>query len=177
MRNIYAKYFNYNYEEESPGVKNFILKEGLILKQGKEVIIGGFHKDMPMDFLREIYLALKSVLPAYLKLEENFGKLEEECTPAVKLHTEVKWKLSCITLARIFSWYIHLYEAKMQWDQKNSEGAKASLQKAVDALQDYLDARKRAEYGDFAGWYREEIKFDTEGCLSRTVKLLDRLQA
>ena len=170
--NIYAKYFNYFYEEQCPGVKNFLLKEGLILKMGREVI-WAFEKEMSLDFIKAIYAEIKSALPRYLELTEQFADLAEKCRDEVKRHTQVKWQLHCITLASIYKWYLCVVEAKLQWDQKDVSSAKISLQKACDALEAYLAARKCAEYGVFANWYREEIEFNAEKCLARTQNRLE----
>jgi hypothetical protein len=169
--NVYEKYFNYFYEEESPGIKNFVLKEGLILKKGME-LIAEFERSSPADFEEKIYLELKSVLSEYLALSEKFTKLGEGSSRAARLHTEVKWTLHCITLSSIYRWYIHLYEARIQRSRGDRQESTESLQKACEALEKYIEVRKCAEYGEFKNWYREEIKFNIEKHLEYTKKLL-----
>ena len=54
----------------------------------------------------------------------------------------------------------------------NSDGMKRLLNEACDALTEYLEYRKCAEYGEFENWYRGEIKLDVKQKLYDTQRLL-----
>lgn len=172
--NVHAKYFNYSYDEEVPFVKNFILKDGLIILQGKQ-IIRDFDKPAHTVFNEQIYNELKVIEPIYSTLIEKFKTLANKSESAAKLHTTVKWQLHCVTLHSIYLWYINLFEAHQFYAQKNINECKKILQKAVDAIENYLEFRKKAEYGIFKNWYCEEIKLNLEMQCANTKNLLNGL--
>lgn len=165
--NVYAQYFNYFYEEVCPGVKNFVLKEGLILNRGKR-LIAGFRQPFNNRFYDRMYEELKRVEPIYAELSEKFAKLCAVLDEPAVLHTQVKWKLHCDTLRSIYRWFIQLYEAKKYFDDNDADGTKHSLKKACDILEQYLTARECAEYGIFKNWYRGDVKMNIKHCLAET---------
>lgn len=174
LRNVYEKYFNYFYEEKCDGIKNFVLKEGLILNKGSE-IIANFKNTSTDEFSKLIYFELKKVLPKFLELIEEFENLSKIVNDSAKLHTNVKWKLHSITLSSIYNWYINIFEAQNYWINNDIKNSNSKLQKACEILENYLEIRKCAEYGKFENWYREEIKFNIKSRLQCTKEILGQV--
>lgn len=171
LRNVYAKYFNYCYDELSPGVKNFILKEGLILNFGKNVI-AAFWQPFHDEFYTKVYNELKTAQPKYATLSEAFEKLCSSLDASTALHTRVKWKLHCDTLASIYRWFICLYEAKLCYDANDGKGMRNHIKEACEVLNKYLETRQCAEYGSFKNWYRGDVKMGIRSRLADTRRLL-----
>lgn len=172
--NVHAKYFNYFYDEVSPGVKNFVLKDGLILGRGR-IIIGCFLEPLNDSFLDEMYEEIKRVEPIYTKLSEDFEKMCVSSDGGIKLHNRVKWKLHCDTLRSIYNWYVNLYQAKKHYDANNMEETEHSVKEAIKIMEEYLRMRKCAEYGDFENWYRGDIKLNMNDVLYQTRRILERI--
>ena len=167
----HQQYFNYSFKEAPKGIKNFVLKEGNILEHG-QIIIDSFHRDLGDQLCRELYDAIKPVIPIYEKICDGFNKLSQSVSQPVKKHTEVKWLLYTKTLLSIYKWYVNLYDAKIYCDSYNSDKMKESLNKACISLSEYLYARKCAEYGFFENWYRGDLKMNVKHKLYDTKRLL-----
>ena len=71
-KSVCSKYFNYDYSENVDGVKNFVLKDGLILWRGAD-LVNDFKKEQDLEFLGKVCEKLKEVLPIYEKLSDDFG--------------------------------------------------------------------------------------------------------
>jgi len=169
--NVHAKYFNYCYDEVSPGVKNFILKEGLILSCGRKVI-AAFRQPFTDAFYDNVCETLKCAQPVYAALSEGFEDLCTSLDPEVALHTQVKWKLHCDTLKSIYRWFICLYEAKRHYDSNDANGVRHSIEEACKALEWYTDMRQCAEYGTFKNWYRGDVKIGVKPILADTKRIM-----
>lgn len=171
LRYVHANYFNYNYDEVSPNVKNFILKDGLILGRGGDITYY-FRGKLPNELYEKMHAELQRVLPIYEDLAESFAGLEKELSQAAAWQVHCKWWLYTKTLLHIYRWYVYLYEAKLCYDKGENDEMQGLLQKACACLEEYLDLRKCAEYGDFENWYRGELKMNVKQKLDITRKLL-----
>ena len=169
---VHANYFNYDYDEISPGVKNFILKDGLIAARGSD-ITWHFYEDLPMPLYGQMYVELKKVLPTYEKLATDLEKWSATLDGGLQAHVRCKWWLYTKTLEHIYRWFIYLYEGKLCHDGGDESGAKALVNAACDSLEEYLSLRKCAEYGEFANWYHGEVKLNIIRRLSQTKAVLD----
>ncbi len=174
--NVHAKYFNYNYKEKAKGIKNFVLKDGLILSFGGE-IIDSFHERLENSFYEKIYEQLLIAEQGYARLCENFEAFIGGLDIARAQHARATFALYAKTLESFYLWYVRLYEAKIAHDKNEGEKAKEKLFFACAALQNYLEIRKCAEYGIFKNWYREETKLNVKERLSATRALLAGITA
>jgi hypothetical protein len=172
---VYAKYFNYDYEEVSPGIKNFILKDGLILRQGWE-LIRRFLAEMPSPLHDPMYAKLKETVPEYEKLADDLEIWSAQLPASLKQHVICKWWLYSKTLLHIYRWYVSIYEAREYHNQSDKENMRKSLQNAVASLDEYLSLRKCAEYGIFQDWYRGEVKMNVENRLMQTKDFLAKTE-
>ncbi len=171
LKHCTSKYYNFYLGDDLDNVKNFVLKEGDILRYGS-FITEYFHKNLSPDIYEAYYKALKRAIPHYTELCCGFEKLAESLSPPLKKHIEVKWLLFSKTLLYIYKWYVNLYEAKQYCDFYESEKMKASLNSACRNLEEYLNYRKCAEYGIFENWYRGDLKMNVKQKLYDTVRLL-----
>ena len=169
--NVHAKYFNYNYREKAEGIKNFVLKDGLILSFGGE-IIGGFHAPLENSFYKRIYERLLTAEPLYARLCVDFEAFIGGLDKKRAQHARATFGLYAKTMQSFYLWYIHLYEAKIAYNENQGEKAKQKLHDACAVLEIYLQERKCAEYGRFQNWYREETKMNVEEKLAATRALL-----
>lgn len=174
LQYVYAKYFNYDYEEVSPGIKNFILKDGLILGKGWE-LIRRFFEELPSPLYSPMYEKLKATVGIYEDLAKDLEKWSAQLPAALKQHVACKWWLYSKTLLHIYRWYVSLYEAKGYYDKADKTNMQVSLRKAVESLEEYLSVRKCAEYGIFQDWYRGEIKMNVQKRLMQTKELLAQI--
>ncbi len=171
LKYVHSKYFNYNYGENVDGVKNFVLKDGLILWRGA-YLVNDFKKEQDLEFLGKVCEKLKEVLPIYEKLSDDFGALAEQSGERVKRHINCKWRLYSITLSCAYKWFICVFKAKKMYDKGDDFGAKRELEKACGSLVYYLDYRKIAEIGDFENWFKGDKKMDVRQKLAATENLL-----
>lgn len=167
-----AKFFNYNYEEISPNVKNFIVKDGMVILWGEHIALR-FYKPLSKEFLiDEIYEELVKKTPVWEGIVQRLQTLKEALPDRLKKHVECKWYLYAKSLYAMYAWYVSVYEAKRYYDNDETEEMLKSLQKACNALEEYLIERKNAEYGDFENWYRGDLKMNVPQRLASTKRLL-----
>ena len=172
LQYVHANYFNYDYDEISPGVKNFILKDGLIVARGDE--IGKcFSEELPSPLFGQMYVELRRVLPIYEALANDLEKWSAKLRGGLKEHVRCKWWLYTKTLENIYRWYVCLYEAKLCQDRGDRLAAQIRIGDACKNLEEYISLRKCAEYGEFANWYRGEKKLNIQKRLIATRRLLD----
>jgi hypothetical protein len=101
LQYVHANYFNYNYTESVPGVKNFILKDGLILARGAGMAYH-FNEDLPMpELLSNMHTELKRVIPIYEKLANDVEAWSKRLNDRLRRHVECKWWLYAKTLLHI----------------------------------------------------------------------------
>lgn len=174
LQYVHANYFNYNYDEISPNVKNFIIKDGLILTRGGW-LTHDFKQELPSPLLEKIYQTLKHVLPTYEKLASSLEAWSAQLNSGLKKHVQCKWWLYTQTLRHIYRWFVCLYEAKINYDQNQIEKTQALLHKACESLEEYLSLRKVAEYGYFENWYRGDLKMNIKQKLENTKHLLKQI--
>ena len=167
------KYFNYDYVNRAPEIKNFILKEGNVLTHGRD-LIGSFHSIPGDNLYREYYEELNRVIPRYEEIDRRLNTVCGSLPERLRKHIEVKWLLYTKTLLCIYRWYVHLYDAKVFCDRMDSAGMIASLENACSSLEDYLRYRTCAEYGEFVHWFRGDTKMNVKQRLFDTCTLLGR---
>jgi len=172
LQYVHANYFNYDYDEVSPGVKNFILKDGLIFARGAQLIYH-FRGELPLqELFTNMYAELKRVLPIYEKLANDIRAWSEGLNDGLKGHVQCKWWLYTKTLLHAYRWFVALCEAKKCYEDGDGDGMKAKLTKACESLEEYLSMRSCAEYGEFKNWYRGELKMNVKQQLYNTKRLL-----
>ncbi|MBQ9714615.1 MAG: glycosyl hydrolase 115 family protein [Clostridia bacterium] len=171
LQYVHANYFNYDYEEISPNVKNFIIKDGLIMARGGEIAYH-FREELYSPIYRKMYEGLKDVLPIYERLACDLERWSEALSERLKGHVRCKWWLYTKTLLHMYRWYVCLYEAKECYDVGENKKSQALLNAACESLEEYLSLRKCAEYGEFENWYRGELKMNVKQRLYRTKQLL-----
>ena len=172
LQYVYANYFNYNYEEVAHGIKNFIIKDGLIMARGNELAYL-FKETLPSPIFEKMYTKLKEFLPIYEGLAKDLESWMESLSKEVRQHIQCKWWLYTKTLLHEYRWYVCLFEAKKCYDQKDSETMQKFLRDACESLEEYLSARTCAEYGEFKNWYRGDIKINVKQKLFNTRQLLE----
>ncbi len=171
----HSKYFNYDTENSPMGIKNFIVKDGMLLLDGAGRIISNFHKQLCKTdniLCREFYNAANSAIENYERLCRNFELLAENMPKSMNKHIKSKWLLYSKTLLCTYKWYVNLYEAKCYCDMYESEKMKSALNAACESLEEYLKYRKCAEYGIFENWYRGDLKLNVKQKLYATKELL-----
>lgn len=166
-----STYFNYTKTPPPDGITDFVLKEGSIIDYGKRMT-GNFDKDLSRWLCHEYYGAIKPVIGNSDLICERFARIAERLSEPLKTHVEIKWLLSAKTLNYIYKWYVALHEAKTYRDERDGANMKKRLHEACGYLLEYLDYRKRAEYGDFEHWYRGDLKMDVKQRLYDTMRLL-----
>ena len=171
LQYVHANYFNYDYDEISHGVKNFIIKDGLIMARGGGLVYH-FHEDLPSPFFGILYEGLKCVLPLYEDLAKDLTAWSAKLSECLQRQVHCKWGLYTKTLMYMYRWYVRLYEAKCCYDRGEEEKSQTLLREACESLEEYLALRKVAEYGDFVNWYKGEIKLNVQQKLFNTKQLL-----
>jgi hypothetical protein len=174
LSNVHAKYFNYDFEEKAEGIKNFVLKDGLILFCGMD-LINAFFDPQKNDFHEKIYFRLKTAEPHYAKLCEDFDALISSLDAEHAKFTRATFWLYTKSLHSFYLWFISLFDAKTAYQSGNTEETETALKHACLSLEDYLNARTRSEYGSFKNWYRGENKMNVRERLLCTRKLLDKV--
>jgi hypothetical protein len=174
LRYVHAKYFNYNYQEIPPeGIKNFILKDELVMVKGSE-IVWYFKEEPPCPLHENMYVALKKAIPIYEELTDGLQIWMKKLPCNLQRHVTCKWWLHAKTLLHFYRFFVYLYEGKLAYDGKDGAQAKEKLRAACEALEEYLAFRKCAEYGEFANWYRGDKKVNVEKRLLDTKALLEK---
>jgi hypothetical protein len=171
LQYVHANYFNYDYDEVSEGVKNFIVKDGLIMARGSGLLYH-FHEELPSPIFEKLYVVLKDAAPIYEGLANALKSWSEQLDKRLKKHVDCKWWLYAKTLAHMYRWYVCIYKAKLCFDKGEKDKMRAFLQEACDGLEEYLSLRKVAEYGEFTGWYKGEKKMNVNKRLQDTQVLL-----
>lgn len=166
LHHYYGVIFNCYIGETPENVRNYIIKEGDVLRHGSYLISELKSGEFTDRRLYKLYYdEIKIAISNYEKLCAELEKLCEKLPAYQSLHIKVKWLLFSKTLLLIYKWYANLYEAR---ENKSKE----SLKLAIDALEEYLKMRKCAEYGEFENWYRGEFKFNVKNKLCDTKALL-----
>ena len=172
LQYVHANYFNYDYTEVIPNVKNLILKDGLIFARGGQLIYH-FRNELPMpELFKGMYTELKRVAPLYESLANDIKAWSEQLGDRLQRHVQCKWWLYAKTLLHAYRWFVALYEAKIAYDQKDNASMRTQLNAACEGLEEYLSLRTCAEYGDFKNWYRGELKMNVKQRLYDTRQLL-----
>lgn len=171
LRYVHAKYFNYDYEEQSPGIKNFILKDELVLVKGSEMIFH-FRNEFPTELYEKMYEELKKSVPVYESLIRDIESFIPQLCKNLGRHVQCKWWLYSQTLLHFYRWFVYTYEGKRAYDKNDVSQMQEKLNLACESLEEYLSLRKCAEYGEFKNWYRGDLKMNVFQRLLDTRKLL-----
>lgn len=174
LRYVHAKFFNYNYEEKAEGIKNFILKDEMVVVRGAE-IVWLFREKLPNELYGKMYGVLKKTAPIYKELAESLEEWSKTLPENLQTHVQCKWWLYAKTLYHFYRWFVDAYEAKQAYDKGDTEEAKAKLTIACEGLEEYLALRKRAEVGEFENWYKGENKVHVAKRLLAAKELLAEL--
>lgn len=174
INKYHDKFFNFSYNTQADKtVKNFVLKDGLVLMRGG-LLIERFNRVPANEKLTDTYTELKKAIPLFLELCEGFEKLAGEFSGPLRKHIEVKWLLYSKTLLLIYRWYVFLYEAKQYCEKFDGENTLKLLNSAVSSLEEYLQYRRCAEYSDFENWYSGDLKMNVKKYYSDTLRLLNK---
>ena len=172
LRYVHAQYFNYNYEEPTiDGVKNFVLKDELVMVKGAE-IVWLMEEKLPSELYGKMYAELKKAIPVYEELSTALKEWSLALPKALQRHVTCKWWLYSTTLLHFYRWFVTAYEAKQSYD--NGGAWKDKIQEAIAGIEEYLSLRKCAEYGDFENWYKEETKVNATWRLRLARELLEK---
>ncbi len=166
-----SQYFDYHKEKLPSPQKSFVAKDGIIVGLGGRLVNKfeqGFYKPLHTPMYEAVYNSLKDALPKYEELSAELSGLADRLPERLAQHLERKWLLYTMTLVYIYRWYIKLFEAKLCYDEGRDEEVLLLLQDAREALSEYLEYRKCAEYGEFANWYRGDTKMNVKGLLFDT---------
>ncbi len=175
LSNVHAKYFNYNYGEDSGEVKNFVIKDGLISSRG-EVLLRDLKAPLEDGFCEKLYLALLGAEPIFRALCEDFSALAENLDGGSSHLARTRWWLHAKTLHSLYLWFIRVFEAKRALDLGDRAKAASALSEALSAIDGYLCERKIAEYGDFANWFSEDTKLNIPEKAALTREAAKKLQ-
>ena len=177
LQYVHANYFNYNYDEVTPSnVKNFIVKDGLILLRGSQYLIYYFKDELPdQELFEKMHAELTRVLPLYEELASSLESWLKRLNGRLKKHVQCKWWLYTQTLLHSYRWFISLYEAKISYNKNEIKQTHTLLHKACESLEEYLAIRKVAEYGNFENWYRGDLKMNVKQRLEDTKQLLKQI--
>jgi len=174
LRYVHAKFFNYNYKETAEGIKNFILKDELVVVRGAE-IVWLLREKLPSELYGKMYGELKKTIPIYEDLSIRLEEWSKTLSSSLRQHVQCKWGLYTKTLLHFYRFFVDAYEAKQAYDEGDRKEAKAKLSSACEDLESYLSFRKRAEYGEFENWFKGESKVAVEKRLSAAKALLSEL--
>lgn len=172
LRYVHAQYFNYNYEEPIiDGVKNFVLKDEMVMVKGAE-IVWLMEEKLPSELYGKMYAELKKAIPVYEELSTALEKWSTTLPKTLQWHVTCKWWLYSTTLLHFYRWFVTAYEAKQSYD--NGGAWKDKIHEAIAGIEEYLSLRKCAEYGDFENWYKEETKVNAAWRLRLARELLSK---
>ena len=118
----------------------------------------------------EIYNAIKKSAIRLEELIKQMNDIEGTLNENQSVHYKVKWINSANIIYGLYSWYALVYEAS-----QNSERRKDKLTNAIKHINNILDYRKCAEYGDFKNWYRGDTKLNTKNLITLTQEVVDIL--
>ena len=171
-----AKYFNYNYGEETPGVKNFIVKEGMILVNYGAFLVNEEFLSDKMSFMHDVlYKAIKAAIPSYRRCFDEFSEIAKRSDERLAKHITIKWTLAAENLLAIYEWYTLVYEGRIKYVEGDKSSAIDCVKEALSKLKGYSAFRKVAEYGWFKDWYKADEKLNLESRIGLTENLLQRL--
>ena len=171
LQYVHAKYFNYNYAEQVDGVKNFLLKDELVVVKGAEIVCL-MDEELPNELYDKMYTELKEAEPLYEELSSDLEAWMVTLPAALQRHVQCKWWLYAKTLFHFYRWFVCAYEAKQAHNK--GEEWKGKLNEACESLENYLSVRKCAEYGEFENWFAGETKVHVTRRLLQARELLGK---
>ena len=172
LENHASNLFNYKYDINATNIKNFVAKDGMIAGWGKRIL--NHIKENTLNEITqhhtEIYNAVKKSAIRLEELIKQMNDIEGTLNENQSVHYKVKWINSANIIYGLYSWYALVYEAS-----QNSEKRKEKLTNAIKHINNILDFRKCAEYGDFKNWYRGDTKLNTKNLITLTQEVIDIL--
>lgn len=157
--------FNYKYDINPNGIKNFVLKDGMTASWGK-IILKHINNNTLNEITfhhKEIYEAAKASAEKLKSVIDKMKFYEKELNANQALHYRVKWINSANIMYGLYSWYCLVYETS-----QNPKECKEKLTKAIECIENILEYRKCAEYGEFENWYRGDTKLKTANLITLT---------
>ena len=165
--------YHYNYEEKPQGIKNFVIKDGRVFILGK-VLMRDF-KHIPaadMKKYSDYRDFIAEALPKYAAQCEKWEAMANAAPEPLKNHIKVKWLCHAKTMAALYTWFIHVVEAKEYFEAQQGEEFRQAIDCACEALESLLEYRKCAETGIFENWYRGDTKLNIRLRLLETKSLI-----
>lgn len=164
--------FNYKYDIDAKGIKNFVVKDGMIASWGIKIL--NHIKDNTLDEItphfKEIYIETKKSAEKLKNIIDKMKVFETDLNENQALHYRVKWINSANIIYGLYSWYCMVYEASQSATER-----KEKLKQAAEHINDILEYRKCAEYGDFENWYRGDTKLKTANLITLTQQLIEKI--
>ena len=156
--------FDYNYDEKPDGINNFQINDGTAWYYGMV-----FMDCMPDEF-RSKCGEVKMIDGIYDAIKRNGDKFKDYIDKAkeiassydemTKRHLIIKW----INPANIIRGLYKIYECAYEAGKLASEGktmeALARMKEVDEYVDEMIEFRKCAEYGEFENWYRGDKKLD-----------------
>lgn len=164
--------FNYKYDIDAGFIKNFVLKDGMAAAWGKHILahIRENTTNEITEHYTEIYEAAKKASDLLVDIISKMKETEKSLTPNQSLHYRIKWINSANIMYGLYTWYCLVYEAS-----SNTDTCKEKLKQALKCIENILEYRKCAEYGEFENWYRGDTKLNTKNLIKFTQETIDAL--
>ena len=171
-----SNYFTYARRTYPEKVKNFVVKDGMLLTfAGRYQAIGlrkRFGRCTEQMLCDEFYRVLQPAIPVFREICDGFAKIAEEAEEPLARCIRSGWLCYANTLRYTYEWYANLTEARMHYHSGEGALVREKLVKACECLEMLTEYRKSTEYGKFKNWYRGDVKMAVTHELEMTRELL-----
>ena len=175
LKYMYGNYFNFDYKHHPDGIKLCPLKDGGVLYKGT-LLLRHFKLECnaipEWELFEQMYKALKKAVVDYKQICAGFESLCCELDDHLELNIRAKWLNYAYTIGCTYNWFVKLYEAKLCYDKSDVNGFVDGINTACKSLYNYLEYRKKAEYGIFKNWYRGDLLNDVRHIMYNTSRLI-----
>ncbi|MBE7047626.1 MAG: hypothetical protein E7396_09520 [Ruminococcaceae bacterium] len=155
--------FDYNYDENPEGIKNFQLNDGTVW-YASMVIMDRFIKG---DYKRYSEMAdgiynslIENGAKGFLNITNRARDVLRCCDDDLRRHIMVKWINPACIMQALYKSYISIYQAQKFALEGEKYNAVAKADEALAWIYDVIEYRKCAEYGEFENWYRGDKKLN-----------------
>lgn len=171
-----SHYFTYARRAYPEKVKNFVVKDGMLLTFAGRYHAMGFRKKFgastEQTLCDEFYRVLQPAIPAFREICDGLAKIAEEAEEPLARCIRSGWLCYANTLRYTYEWYANLAEARMHYQGSEGASVREKLIAACECLENLMEYRKSTEYGKFHNWYRGDVKMAVARELEMTRELL-----
>ena len=171
-----SHYFTYARKTYPEKVKNFVVKDGMLLTFAGRFHAMGFRKkpgqSTEQKLCDEFYRVLQPTIPAFREICDGLAQIAEEAEEELARCIRSGWLCYANTLRYTYEWYANLAEARTHYQNNGGVSVREKLVAACECLENLMEYRKSTEYGKYHNWYRGDVKMAVARELEMTRELL-----